>query len=90
MHPDTRKVIQESLREGMDELKDFFEDLDGQNKHTFAALQLRQENVESMHKIAQDDLFALVNDLKVKHEMQRHEHVNFKTVIERQWQDSNN
>jgi len=38
MHPDTRKVIQESLREGMDELKDFFEDLDGQNKHTFAAL----------------------------------------------------
>jgi len=43
-----------------------------------------------MHKIAQDDLFALVNDLKAKHEMQRHEHVNFKTVIERQWQDSNN
>jgi len=43
-----------------------------------------------MHKIAQDDLFALVNDLKAKHEMQRHEHVNFQTVIERQWQDSNN
>ena len=66
MHPDTQKLLTESLHTGLQEIKEHFEDLDGGNKHTFSALQLKQEHIETMHKISQGDLLALVNDLKAK------------------------